>query len=90
MQRKQLAFDQMFDVRAVRIVVESIEQCYAALGVVHALWRYVPGEFDDYIATPKDNEYRSIHTAVIGPQGKSLEVQNRSARATWTSTPSSV
>src|SRR3984957_10099701 len=78
MQRKQLAFEQLFDVRAVRIVVESIEQCYAALGVVHALWRYVAGEFDDYIATPKDNEYRSIHTAVIGPEGKSLEVQIRS------------
>ena len=78
MQRKQLAFEQLFDVRAVRIVVESIEQCYAALGVVHALWRYVPGEFDDYIATPKDNEYRSIHTAVIGPEDKSLEVQIRS------------
>jgi GTP pyrophosphokinase len=78
MQRKQLAFEQLFDVRAVRIVVESIEQCYAALGVVHALWRYVRGEFDDYIATPKDNEYRSIHTAVIGPEDKSLEVQIRS------------
>jgi GTP pyrophosphokinase len=78
MQRKQLAFDQLFDVRAVRIVVESIEQCYAALGVVHALWNYVPGEFDDYIAIPKDNEYRSIHTAVIGPEDKSLEVQIRS------------
>ncbi|HEY1723919.1 MAG TPA: bifunctional (p)ppGpp synthetase/guanosine-3',5'-bis(diphosphate) 3'-pyrophosphohydrolase [Steroidobacteraceae bacterium] len=78
MQRKQLAFEQLFDVRAVRIVVESIEQCYAALGVVHALWRYLPAEFDDYIATPKDNEYRSIHTAVIGPGGKSLEVQIRS------------
>jgi GTP pyrophosphokinase len=78
MQRKQLAFEQLFDVRAVRIVVESIEACYAALGLVHALWRYVPGEFDDYIATPKDNEYRSIHTAVIGPEDKSLEVQIRS------------
>ena len=78
MQRKQLAFEQLFDVRAVRIVVESIADCYAALGVVHALWHYIPGEFDDYIATPKDNEYRSIHTAVIGPDGKSLEVQIRS------------
>jgi GTP pyrophosphokinase len=62
----------------VRIVVESIADCYAALGVVHGLWHYIPGEFDDYIATPKDNEYRSIHTAVIGPEGKSLEVQIRS------------
>ena len=64
--------------RAVRIVVESIADCYAALGVVHGLWHYIPGEFDDYIATPKDNEYRSIHTAVIGPEDKSLEVQIRS------------
>src|SRR6202166_5085310 len=78
MQRKQLAFERLFDVRAVRIVVESIEDCYAALGLVHALWPYIPDEFDDYIATPKDNEYRSIHTAVIGPEGKSLEVQIRS------------
>jgi GTP pyrophosphokinase len=78
MQRKQLAFEQLFDVRAVRIVVESIEDCYAALGVVHALWQYIAGEFDDYIATPKDNDYRSIHTAVIGPDDKSLEVQIRS------------
>ena len=70
MQRKQLAFEQLFDVRAVRIVVDSIADCYAALGVVHGLWHYIPGEFDDYIATPKDNEYRSIHTAVIGPDGQ--------------------
>ena len=78
MRVKHMAFDELFDVRAVRIVVESIADCYAALGVVHGLWHYVPGEFDDYIATPKDNEYRSIHTAVIGPEHKSLEVQIRS------------
>ena len=77
MQRKQLAFEQLFDVRAVRVVVSSIPECYAALGVVHGLWHYVPGEFDDYIATPKGNFYRSIHTAVIGPGGKSVEVQIR-------------
>jgi GTP pyrophosphokinase len=77
MQRKQLAFEQLFDVRAVRVVVESIPQCYAALGVVHGLWHYIPGEFDDYIATPKGNFYRSIHTAVIGPGDKSVEVQIR-------------
>jgi GTP pyrophosphokinase len=77
MQRKQLAFDQLFDVRAVRVVVGSIPECYAALGVVHGLWHYIPGEFDDYIATPKGNFYRSIHTAVIGPGGKSVEVQIR-------------
>jgi len=77
MQRKQLAFEQLFDVRAVRVVVSSIPECYAALGVVHGLWHYIPGEFDDYIATPKGNFYRSIHTAVIGPGGKSVEVQIR-------------
>ena len=77
MQRKQLAFEQLFDVRAVRVIVESIPDCYAALGVVHGMWRYIPGEFDDYIATPKGNFYRSIHTAVIGPEGKSVEVQIR-------------
>jgi GTP pyrophosphokinase len=77
MQRKHVAFEQLFDVRAVRIVVESIADCYAALGLVHGLWAYIPGEFDDYIATPKDNDYRSIHTAVIGPEGKPVEVQIR-------------
>jgi GTP pyrophosphokinase len=78
MQLKQVQFEQVFDVRAVRILVESLAECYAALGVVHGLWRFIPGEFDDYIATPKDNDYRSIHTAVIGPQEKSLEIQIRS------------
>src|SRR5580658_3541816 len=78
MQRKHIAFEQLYDVRAVRIVVESIADCYAALGVVHGLWHYIPGEFDDYVATPKDNDYRSIHTAVIGPEEKSVEVQIRS------------
>lgn len=79
MQRKQQAFHQIYDVRAVRIYVETIPACYAALGIVHTLWNYMPGEFDDYIATPKENNYRSIHTAVIGPEGKTVEVQIR----TW-------
>jgi GTP pyrophosphokinase len=79
MQRKQLAFEQLFDVRAVRVIVASIRDCYAALGVVHGLWTYIPGEFDDYIATPKGNFYRSIHTAVIGPQRRSVEVQIRTS-----------
>jgi GTP pyrophosphokinase len=77
MMRKHLAFEQLFDVRAVRVIVASIPDCYAALGVVHGLWPYIQGEFDDYIATPKDNFYRSIHTAVMGPQGRSVEVQIR-------------
>src|SRR6516165_8743084 len=79
MRRKQLAFEQLFDVRAVRIVVHSVPECYAALGVVHGRWPYIPGEFDDYIATPKGNGYRSIHTAVIGPGARSVEVQIRTA-----------
>jgi GTP pyrophosphokinase len=78
MQRKQLAFEQLFDVLAVRVVVASVPECYAALGIVHGQWPYIPGEFDDYIATPKGNGYRSIHTAVIGPQARGVEVQIRS------------
>jgi GTP pyrophosphokinase len=77
MQRKQLDFSQLFDVRAVRVVVGSVPECYAALGIVHGTWPYIPGEFDDYIATPKGNGYRSIHTAVIGPHSRSVEVQIR-------------
>jgi len=77
MQRKRLDFDQIFDMRAVRILVKEDKDCYAALGVVHGLWRHIPKEFDDYIANPKENLYRSLHTAVIGPEGRNLEIQIR-------------
>ena len=77
MQRKERGIDQIFDVRAVRVFVNDVAQCYAALGVVHHLWPYLPGEFDDYVANPKENHYQSLHTAVIGPGGKTLEVQIR-------------
>ena len=77
MQRKGLAFEQVMDVLAVRVQVETVAECYAALGIVHGLWTYIPGEFDDYIATPKENHYRSLHTAVIGPGRLPLEVQIR-------------
>ena len=77
MQRKGLGFEQLFDVRAVRIIVDTVADCYAALGIVHSLWPFIPGEFDDYIATPKENNYQSIHTAVHGPDGRSLEIQIR-------------
>ena len=80
MGRKSIDFGQVYDVQAVRVVVESIAQCYGVLGVVHTAWRHVPSEFDDYIANPKDNGYRSIHTAVMGPGGGMLEVQIRTAR----------
>ncbi|RLT39229.1 MAG: bifunctional (p)ppGpp synthetase/guanosine-3',5'-bis(diphosphate) 3'-pyrophosphohydrolase [Chloroflexi bacterium] len=77
MQRKDVPFEQIYDIHGFRIVVGSVGDCYAALGVVHSLWRPIHGEFDDYIANPKDNLYRSLHTAVVGPQGKSMEVQIR-------------
>jgi GTP pyrophosphokinase len=77
MQRKHLPFEQLYDIRALRIIVGTVADCYAALAVVHELWPFLPSEFDDYIATPKDNNYQSIHTAVRGPDGRSLEVQIR-------------
>jgi len=77
MQKKQLSFDQLYDIRAVRIVTERVQDCYAALGLVHTSWRHLPKEFDDYIATPKQNGYQSIHTVVLGPQGRPIEIQIR-------------
>ena len=77
MKRKQLDFDQLYDVRAVRVLVENIEQCYAALSIVHELWLPIQKEFDDYIARPKPNGYRSLHTAVLGPRRLPVEVQIR-------------
>jgi GTP pyrophosphokinase len=78
MQRKDRGLESLFDIRAVRVLVDDVKDCYAALGVVHNLWSYLPGEFDDYIANPKDNNYQSLHTAVVGPEGKTVEVQIRS------------
>lgn len=77
MQKKHLDFSEVYDVRAIRVLVEDIKDCYTVLGIVHNLWQPIPGEFDDYIAQPKGNFYRSLHTAVIGPQDKGLEVQIR-------------
>ncbi|MEM1155989.1 MAG: GTP diphosphokinase [Pseudomonadota bacterium] len=77
MQRKGIGFSQVYDIRAVRILVPEIKDCYATLGLVHGLWHNIPNEFDDYIASPKENGYRSLHTAVVGPEGKVLEVQIR-------------
>ena len=77
MKSKQLDFSELYDVRAVRILVDDVKDCYAALGLIHNLWQPIPGEFDDYIARPKSNNYRSLHTAVSGPRGLALEVQIR-------------
>jgi len=77
MERKHLDYQEIYDVRGIRILVDDIKDCYTALGMIHSRWQYIPGEFDDYIATPKENGYRSIHTAVIGPQGKVVEIQIR-------------
>ena len=77
MTSKRQSFDELFDVRAVRVVVDSIAQCYVVLGLVHAQWRHINKEFDDYIANPKENGYQSLHTAVYGPHGKPVEIQIR-------------
>jgi len=78
MQRKDAPLSELYDLMALRIVVADVAACYAALGAVHGRWRYVPGEFDDYIAAPKGNFYRSLHTAVIDDDGRPLEIQIRS------------
>lgn len=77
MQKKQLAFHQVYDIRAVRVLVDEVRDCYTVLGIVHTLWQHLPKEFDDYIANPKSNGYQSLHTAVVGPDKKMLEVQIR-------------
>lgn len=77
MRKKNLDFSELYDIRAVRILVDSIKDCYTALGLIHSLWQPVPGEFDDYINQPKANDYKSLHTAVIGPEDKVVEVQIR-------------
>jgi GTP pyrophosphokinase len=77
MKRKHLAFDELYDVRALRILVDDVQNCYAALSLVHELWQPIASEYDDYIARPKSNDYRSLHTAVSGPRGQIFEVQIR-------------
>lgn len=80
MRRKEISFSEVYDIRAVRILVDSEQDCYRALGIVHSLWHNIPNEFDDYIANPKENGYRSLHTAVKGPANRVLEVQIRTEK----------
>jgi len=77
MQRKNLSFTQVYDIRALRVLVPTVADCYAVLGWMHSRWENLPSEYDDYIAAPKENGYSSLHTAVIGPEGKILEIQIR-------------
>ena len=77
MRRKARAFDEIYDVIGLRLIVHDKQACYGALGIIHTMWHPVPGEFDDYIATPKESMYQSLHTAVIGPEGHPLEIQIR-------------
>ena len=77
MQRKSAEFGEIYDVYAIRLLVDDVRDCYAALGIVHSIWRPIPGQFDDYIAVPKNNRYQSLHTAVIALDGKPLEIQIR-------------
>lgn len=77
MRDKRIEFSDLFDVRAVRVLVDDLQQCYSVLGVAHSCWQPITREFDDYVANPKDNGYRSLHTAVIGPAGKPVEIQIR-------------
>ena len=77
MQQKQLLFNELFDIRAIRITTEKISNCYEILGLIHGGWSYIPKEFDDYIANPKPNGYQSLHTVIVGPEDKLIEIQIR-------------
>ena len=75
MESQHLPYDQIYDVVAFRVLVDTVRECYEALGVIHSQWRPIPGRFKDYIALPKPNMYQSLHTSVIGPYGERIEIR---------------
>ena len=77
MERKSVSFEQLSDIFGFRVIVDTVDECYRALGVVHTSWPMIPGRYKDYISTPKQNDYRSLHTTVIGPSRQRVELQIR-------------